>query len=50
MGSLAKCPHCGKPIIIEPTIKVDVQIAKFNLEELLDGNGNEPAGKKGSGD
>lgn len=49
MGNIAKCPHCGKPIIVEPQIRIDVGITKLDLEETKHGNGNEPAGEKSGG-
>jgi len=49
MANIAKCPHCGKPIIIEPALKIDVNIAKLDLEAKPNGNGNEPLDKKSSG-
>jgi len=46
MGNIFKCPHCGKPIIIEPQLKIDVSVQKLDLEEKTHGHGDGNADKK----
>jgi len=47
MGTIIKCPHCKKHLIIESSLKIDVQVSKLNLEEEKtqegEDNGNEPS-------
>lgn len=49
MGTIAKCPHCGKHMVIETGIKIDVNIQKLVLEEKTDGDGDVRSAKKSSG-
>jgi len=48
MGTITKCPHCGKPLIVEPALKIDVGITKLDLEAKTNGNGNVRATEKSS--
>jgi len=50
MANITKCPHCGKPIIIEPSLKIDVNITKLELEAEKSGDGDVRPAKKSSGD
>ena len=49
MGTITKCPHCGKHMMIEPSIKVDIAIQKISLEDPKNGNGDVRTAKKSSG-